>query len=167
MAITERIFGLTTYHIDENRTLQGAYTRRSKNGRVVVVGEYLNGNAHGEWFSWHSGRRGLKSRSTYDNGAIITHERWSRRGILVESIEFTSGGTGLARKWFSDGTPKCEEIFVEGVRHGEYKRWGIQDRSKIKNGIYVNGRRMVGIKVETLSDKDKLVLSLKHGIQWL
>ena len=70
-------------------------------------------------------------------------------------------------------TKRC--FYANGSLHGEYKEfeyWGGREYTA-EHKVYVDGDELLAAKAPALSrelvidDKQKLILSLKHGIMWL
>jgi len=117
-------------------------TEHYKNGTIQSTYHLLDGDLHGQYKVWHP--EGTVKR-------IANYSRGERNGHYID---------------FYPNGQVCEEFFyLNDNPHGEYKRHG-ENGSLVFHVIYVHGDVIIK-DAKSITDKEKFLLTLRHGIQWL
>lgn len=135
------------YTIDELGRMQGTYSyfHDRSTSKLWSQCNYVDGIKQGEEKIW------------YDNGQLKIRA-WYVNDMM----------NGEYKRWYATGVLGWHCFYLNDNVHGEAKHWNDDGWNGIlhTHAIYLHGEISV-INPSTLSGKDKLVLSLKHEIQWL
>lgn len=94
------------------------------------------------------------------------YKEWWHNGQLYEQSYFVNDVRhGEFKRFYQNGRPADHGFYHNGIRHGQFKEWD-DSGLVIFNQVYQYGIKLL-ISPSTLTDKDKFLLTLSKGIQWL
>jgi len=93
-------------------------------------------------------------------------EWWMNGQLYIQAYYVNNVRHGEYKVWHQNGRLANHGFYHNGLRHGQYKEWDSFTGLVIKNEVYEYGKKLL-ISPSTLSDKDKFILTLSRGIQWL
>lgn len=154
------------YYEDERGFKQGEYKEWYSNGQMSEHLHYLDDDLHGDCKWWHENGQLLEHCYYMNNVPHGEYKRWHNNGQIYEHCFYMNGElSGEYRTWYANGLLKEHCFYLHDAYHGEYKFYSETDGT-CQRIIYVYGNEL-DIDPTTLSDKDKMVLALKHGIKFL
>lgn len=128
---------LASYTLDN---LPNGVVRASKtdvNGRIAEEGYLLDGKRNGVWTTYKDGR--AHTFTSYAND-ILNGKKFEfdhRRQIVLEET-YVNGILSGKRGTYKSGRPKLEEYYVNGERHGPYRKYFETGKEQGKISQYVD-----------------------------
>ncbi|MFL5739644.1 MAG: energy transducer TonB [Flavisolibacter sp.] len=116
--IHERTIQMQGYYKDRDcKTEHGEFTYYFNNGKLQMIGSYVNGNKSGSWITYHE--NGMMSDSVYydEHGWIMgTSLGWHENGVMSDSTIIYPDGSGLSISWWDNGNPSAAGRYAPGKK---------------------------------------------------
>ena len=130
-----------SYSVKEknNAIKSGDYKLYSKEGKLILSGQYTNNFKAGEWFSYHEDGS-LKSTSVYNDGKLVSeYQLYSKGGILILAGQYSNNiKSGEWNTYHDDGSLKFISVYDNGTLISETKHgiWtSTEEKGKVRKVI--------------------------------
>lgn len=158
-----------SYSVKEknNAIKSGEFKQYSKDGNLIIAGQYSNNVKSGEWFSYHEDGS-LKSTSAYNDGKLVNdYKLYSKGGILILAGPYINNiKSGKWHTYHDDGSLKLISVYDNGTLINETKH-GIWTSTEEKGKV----RKVIDYSKSTVPEYyydirfNYPALDKEHGIQ--
>lgn len=127
--------------IDEfNTTKEVTVTEYHPNGEKSGVGDYVDGQRHGEWSEYSRNGGWLTAKQRYRRGYLHgTRTEYFPNGKEASELDYSYGERdGYLKSWYQNGTLEQEGWYVDGERQGDWYEYN-QRGVIVSHFYYLNG----------------------------
>lgn len=118
----------------------GRWWRYHRNGKPAERLDYRDGLRHGRWRKWHlDGAVALEGR--YERGRGEARALHDNGKLAERGTYFGSERHGAWRFWRRDGSLHTQGAYAEGKKHGRWRRYHEDGKTRRSEGSYVRGKR--------------------------
>lgn len=116
--------------------------KKNENGLVIEEGYLKDGKPNGIWTTFQEDR--VLTMTSYVNGVLNGKSfEFDHRRQIIEEATYVNGILNGKKGSYKFGRPKLEEYYLDGERHGSYRKYyeSGKDQGKISQTIeYVEGK---------------------------